>query len=63
MLDYSAIAKDLDLIDAVAVLGSRKAKRAARIQWAIIFAAIKAENAADGLDNLSDADLLAELMA
>ena len=43
--------------------GDRSAKRAAKAQRKAINAQIKAWNKEDGIADLSDADLLAELMA
>ena len=55
------IAKDLDLIDAVEVLGTKANVKKARKHRKACFAAIKAMNVADGLDSLSDDKLLQEL--
>lgn len=55
------MANDLDLIDATEVLGTKSAVRKARKQRKVIFAHLKAMNAADGLDTLSDDELLAQL--
>ena len=56
------IAADLDLIDAIEVLGTRTAKRKARAHRKACFAAIKEMNREAGLDRLTDDELLAELM-
>lgn len=57
------IASDLNLIAMIEFAGDRSAKRAAKAQRKAINAQIKAWNKEDGIADLSDADLLAELMA
>ncbi len=57
------IAADLDLISLIEIAGDRNARRAAKAQRKAINAQIKAWNVEDGLSAMSDADLLAELMA
>ena len=59
----AAMARDLDLIAVVEVIGPPAAKRSARRQKAGIFAEIRAMNARDGLDEMSDTELLRELGA
>ena len=59
----SAIGRDLDLIDLVEAIGSREARRIAARQRRAIFAQLKAWNQADGLDSLTDDELLSELTA
>jgi hypothetical protein len=63
MTTEQQIAADLDLIDAIEVLGTRSAKRKARARRKACFAAIKEMNRASGLDQLTDDELMAELMA
>lgn len=60
-MDTNAIAADLALCDLIAACGSAAAKRKAAKQRRVIFAAIKAANASDGLGSLTDDELLAEL--
>lgn len=57
------IARDLNLIAMIEFAGDRNAKRAAKAQRKAIQAQIKAWNDEDGVSDMSDADLLAELMA
>ena len=57
------IASDLNLIAMIEFAGDRSAKRAAKAQHKVIMAQIKAWNEEDGLYDLSDDELLAELMA
>jgi hypothetical protein len=57
------IAADLDLCDMIAVFGNASAKRKARAHRKACFAAIAEINKADGFGNLSDDELLAELIA
>ena len=63
MTDFNAIATDLEICDMVQALGERKAKRKALAHRKACFDAIADANRADGLDNISDDDLLAELFA
>ena len=56
------IAADLNLIDMIQVFGNRAAKRKAAAHRKACYAAIKEMNRASGLDQLSDDELLAELM-
>lgn len=60
--DDAAMGRDLDLCDQIEALGSPAAKRKARAQRRAIYQALKARNAADGLDGLSDDEILAELL-
>lgn len=55
------IAADLDTIDLIRAIGSRKAKLAASRHRKACFAEIKRMNEADGLADISDAELLAAL--
>ena len=57
------IASDLNLIAMIGFAGDRSAKRAAKAQRKAISAQIKAWNEEDGLSDLSDDDLMAELTA
>jgi hypothetical protein len=57
------IAADLNLCDLIAAIGNRSAKRKAAAHRKACFAAIKEMNKADGLDQLSHDELMAELMA
>lgn len=57
------IGSDLALIDMISALGTRAAKRKANAHRKACFAAIKEMNKADGLDQLSDDELMAELAA
>lgn len=61
--DEQAIGRDLDAIDLILAIGSPAAKRKARAQRKVIMSAIKADNTARGLDQISDDDLLAALAA
>ena len=61
MTDFNAIAADLEICDMVQALGDRKSKRKATAHRKACFAAIAEANRADGLDNISDDELLAEL--
>ena len=56
-----AIAADLDLCDLGLVLTKGKRRRRFAEHRRACFAAIKQMNAADGLDKLTDAEILAEL--
>jgi hypothetical protein len=55
------IAADLDAIELICAIGSRKAKLAATRHRKACFAEIKRMNEADGLASISDEDLLAAL--
>jgi hypothetical protein len=57
------IAADMNLIGMIEAFGSASAKRAARKQRKAVMAQIKAWNIEDGLADISDADLIAELTA
>jgi hypothetical protein len=57
-----AIAADLNLCDLISAIGSKSAKRKASAHRKACMAQIKAWNVADGI-NLSDDELMAELMA
>jgi hypothetical protein len=59
----TAIAHDLDLCDIGIALTRGRTRRTYIAHRNACFAALKAMNAVDGLDNLSDGDLLAELTA
>ena len=63
MTTEQQIAADLDLCDMIQVLGTRSAKRKARAHRKACYAAIAEMNRASGLDQLSDDELMAELMA
>jgi hypothetical protein len=56
------IAADLDLCDMIEVFGNRTAKRKARAHRKACFAAIAEMNRVDGFGELSDDELLAELL-
>jgi len=56
------IASDLNLIAMIEFAGDRNAKRAAKAQRKAIQAQIKAWNAEDGLADMSDEEILRELM-
>lgn len=58
-----AIAADLDLCDLGLALTKGKARQPFIKQRKACYAAIKAMNKADGLDKLTDDELLAELLA
>jgi hypothetical protein len=58
-----AIAKDLELCDMIMALGTKSAKAKARKHRKACFAQIKAWNVENGLDGLSDDELLKELLA
>lgn len=57
------IAADLNLIAMIEFAGDKSAKRAAKAQRKAIQAQIKAWNVEDGLADMTDAEILAELMA
>lgn len=57
------IASDLNLIAMIEFAGDRNAKRAAKAQRKAISAQIKAWNEEDGIADMTDAELLAELTA
>lgn len=59
--DYQSIARDLDQILIIEIFGRPAEKRRARKHKRTIFAAIHAQNVAEGLNTINDADLLAEL--
>ena len=63
MTTEQQIAADLKLCDMIQVLGTRSAQRKARAHRKACFAAIAEMNRASGLDQLSDDELMAELMA
>lgn len=63
MTPEQQIAADLNLCDMIQVLGTRSAKRKARAHRKACFAAIAEMNRAAGLDQLTDDELMAELMA
>jgi hypothetical protein len=56
------IAADLNLIDMIQVFGNRSAKRKAAAHRKACYAAIKQMNEESGFAQLSDDDLLAELL-
>ena len=60
-IEEQAIARDLELCDIIAALGSRSAKAKARKHRKACMAQIKAWNKADGLDQISTEELMAEL--
>lgn len=57
------IASDLNLIAMIEFAGDHNAKRSAKAQRKAISAQIKAWNEEDGIADMSDAELLAELTA
>jgi hypothetical protein len=57
------IAADLNLIAMIEFAGDRNAKRAAKAQRKAIQAQIKAWNVEDGIADMTDEEILAELMA
>jgi hypothetical protein len=57
------IGADLAQIDLINAIGTKQAKRIARKHRASCFEEIKRMNQDDGLDNLTDDELLAELFA
>lgn len=59
---FQAMAADLALCDAGLLLTKGPTRRKYAHHRATIFAAIKAMNKADGLDTLTDDELLAELL-
>ena len=61
--DEQQIANDLDLCDLGLALTRGKTRRLYERQRAACFAEMKRMNAADGLDQMSDDDLLAALIA
>lgn len=63
MTDFQAIARDFDICDLGELLTRGKVRRRYQAQRKACFAAIKAANRADGLDKLTDEELLAELAA
>jgi hypothetical protein len=56
------IAADLDLCDMIQAFGTRTAKRKARAHRKACFSAIAEMNRASGFSELSDDELLAELL-
>jgi hypothetical protein len=63
MIDFNAIAKDLDACDLGIALTRGKLRARYVAHRKNCMAAIKAENAADGLNGMTDDELLAELAA
>jgi len=63
MTTEQQIAADLNLCDLISAIGNRASKRKATIHRKACFAAIREMNKDDGLDQLSDDELMAELMA
>ena len=61
--DEQAIAKDLALCDLVAAIGSKAAKRQAKAQRKACFAQIRQWNTTGGVQGMTDAQLLAELLS
>lgn len=59
--DTEAMGRDLDLIDLVEAIGSKKAKQTARRQRKKIFAELHEMNECDGLNEMSDDELMKEL--
>ncbi|OYV54527.1 MAG: hypothetical protein B7Z76_14220 [Acidiphilium sp. 20-67-58] len=59
----TAIAADLDLCDLGLVLTTGSRRRTFASHRKACFDALKAMNAAEGLDQISDDDLLAELLS
>jgi antitoxin component HigA of HigAB toxin-antitoxin module len=57
------VGADLAKIDLINAIGSKSAKRIAMKHRAACFTEIKRMNQEDGLDNLADDELLAELFA
>jgi hypothetical protein len=63
MTTEQQIAADLNLCDMISVFGNASAKRKARAHRKVCFAAIKEMNRAAGLAQLTDDELMAELLA
>lgn len=63
MTDFAAIAKDLDLCDLGTALTKGKTRRKFAQHRKMCMAAIKEANRNEGLDAMSDDELLAELIA
>ena len=61
--EENKIASDLELCDLMLAIGDKKAKRAARRHRKICMAQIRAWNKEDGLDAMSDDEILLELLA
>ena len=61
--EEQAIGRDMVLIALIEAIGDRKAKAKARKQRKAISEQIAAWNKADGLDQISDDELLADLRA
>lgn len=61
--DEQAIAKDLELCDLVAAIGSKAAKRQAKAQRKACFAQVRQWNTDDGVQGMTDEQLLAELLS
>lgn len=61
MLDFNAIAKDLDTCDLMMAIGNAKARKIAKAHRKACMDAIDAANKADGLDCMSDDELLEAL--
>jgi hypothetical protein len=59
----AAVGRDLELIDLVEAIGNRRAKASARKQRKAIYSAIREANIADGLDKMTDDELLEALQA
>lgn len=57
------IGRDLELCGLIEALGSASAKRKARKHRKACYDAIREMNKADGLDNMSTDELLAELLS
>ena len=63
MTNTDAMGRDLELIDLVEAIGGKKAKAAASRQRRAIFAELANMNKRDGLDAMTDDEILAELTA
>lgn len=61
MLDFNAIAKDLDTCDIMMAIGNAKTRKTAKAHRKACMEAIRAANVADGLNVMSDDELLEEL--
>lgn len=61
MLDFNAIAKDLESCDLMMAIGNAKARKIAKAHRKACMGAIDAANVADGLTGMTDDELLAEL--
>jgi len=63
MLNTASIAKDLDLCDMGIVMTSGKLRKAYVAHRKACFAAVKEANKTDGLDKMTDDELMAALLS